>query len=314
MYQPGMSYFLLADNLKLFPSPIIQSNTNGIQYIYVGGCCKSRQNEKELDAIIKEIKLFVRKYPNRSLGIATMNTTQKMLLEKKCDQLYDVDIHFQKYCDKWSNGLESFFVKNLENVQGDERDYIFISTVYGPEVEGGRVLQRFGPINGKHGHRRLNVLFTRAKFGLKLFTSMHSQDIVINETSSLGLKIFKDYLLYAETGRIDNGHVQKQHFDSEFEKMVYDILIARGYDVDTQVGVKGFFIDLAIKHPKNKDYYALGIECDGAPYHSTKSARDRDCIRQSILEGLGWKIYRIWSKDWYYNTEKEIDKLNYFRI
>lgn len=297
------------DNLKLFPSPIIQSNTNGIQYIYVGGCCKSRQNEKEVDAIIKEIKLFVRKYPNRSLGIATMNTTQKMLLEKKCDQLYDMDIHFQKYCDKWSNGLESFFVKNLENVQGDERDYIFISTVYGPEVEGGRVLQRFGPINGKHGHRRLNVLFTRAKFGLKLFTSMHSQDIVINETSSLGLKIFKDYLLYAETGRIDNGHVQKQHFDSEFEKMVYDILSARGYEVDTQVGVKGFFIDLAIKHPKNKDYYALGIECDGAPYHSTKSARDRDCIRQSILEDLGWQIYRIWSKDWYYNTEKEIDKL-----
>ena len=91
--------------------------------------------------------------------------------------------------------------------------------------------------------------------------------------------------------------------------MVYDILIARGYDVDTQVGVKGFFIDLAIKHPKNKDYYTLGIECDGAPYHTTTSDRDRDCIRQSILEGLGWKIYRIWSKDWYYNTEKEIDKL-----
>lgn len=297
------------DNLKLFPTPVIKSDMNGIQYVYVGGIYRARQNEEEADAIIKEIQHFVRKYPDKSLGIATMNTTQKMLLEKKCDQLYEQDTAFQKYCDKWNNGLEAFFVKNLENVQGDERDYIFVSTVYGPETKGGRVLQRFGPINGKYGHRRLNVLFTRAKFGLKLFTSLHSQDIVASESSTIGLKIFKDYLLYAETGKIDNDLSARKLFDSEFEKMVYDILANRGYELDTQIGVKGFFVDLAVKHPKNKDFYALGIECDGARYHSTKSARDRDCIRQSVLESLGWKIYRIWSKDWYYNTEREIEKL-----
>lgn len=297
------------DNLKIFPSPVVSSSVNGVHRVFVNGIYKNRQNEDEANAIISAIKQFVRKYPQRSLGIATINTTQKALIEKKCDLLYEQDISFQEYCDKWANGLESFFVKNLENVQGDERDYIFVSTVYGPEIKDGKVAQRFGPINGKYGHRRLNVLFTRAKYGLTLFTSLKSEDIVISETSTIGLKVFKDYLLYAETGRVLTGTVSGRDFDSEFEKMVYDLLVSKGYEVDKQVGVNGFFIDLAVKHPLNKSYYAVGIECDGAPYHSTKSARDRDCIRQSILEKLGWKIYRIWSKDWFYNTETEIGKL-----
>jgi len=138
---------------------------------------------------------------------------------------------------------------------------------------------------------------------------MKSEDIVLTGSSSQGVNILKKYLLYAETGKIDYAQVSGKDFDSEFEKMVYDILVSKGYEVDKQVGVKGFFIDLAVKHPLNKSYYAVGIECDGAPYHSTKSARDRDCIRQSVLESLGWKIYRIWSKDWYYSTQKEIEKL-----
>lgn len=151
------------DNLKIFPSPVVSSNVNGVQRVYVHGIYKNRQNEDEANAIITEIKRFVRNFPDRSLGIATINSTQKALIDKKCDLLYEQDEKFRDYCDKWNKGLESFFVKNLENVQGDERDYIFVSTVYGHENESGRVLQRFGPINGKYGHRRLNVLFTRAK-------------------------------------------------------------------------------------------------------------------------------------------------------
>lgn len=297
------------DNLKIFPSPVVSSNVNGVQRVYVHGIYKNRQNEDEANAIITEIKRFVRNFPDRSLGIATINSTQKALIDKKCDLLYDQDEKFREYRDKWDKGLESFFVKNLENVQGDERDYIFVSTVYGPENESGRVLQRFGPINGKYGHRRLNVLFTRAKYGLKLFTSLKADDIVVSDASTVGLKTFRDYLLYSETGRIVSGHVSNRDFDSDFEKMVYDLLTSKGYEVDKQVGVKGFFIDLAVKHPLNKAFYAVGIECDGAPYHSTKSARDRDCIRQSVLESLGWKIYRIWSKDWFFNTQKEVEKL-----
>ena len=297
------------DNLKIFPSPVVSSNVNGVQRVYVHGIYKNRQNEDEANAIITEIKRFVRNFPDRSLGIATINSTQKALIEKKCDLLYDQDEKFREYRDKWDKGLESFFVKNLENVQGDERDYIYVSTVYGPENESGRVLQRFGPINGKYGHRRLNVLFTRAKYGLKLFTSLKADDIVVSDASTVGLKTFRDYLLYSETGRIVSGHVSNRDFDSDFEKMVYDLLTSKGYEVDKQVGIKGFFIDLAVKHPLNKAFYAVGIECDGAPYHSTKSARDRDCIRQSVLESLGWKIYRIWSKDWFFNTQKEVEKL-----
>ena len=144
---------------------------------------------------------------------------------------------------------------------------------------------------------------------MKLFTSLKADDIVVSDASTIGLKTFRNYLLYAETGRVVNGHVSNRDFDSDFEKMVYDLLTSKGYEVDKQVGVKGFFIDLAVKHPLNKAFYAVGIECDGAPYHSTKSARDRDCIRQSVLESLGWKIYRIWSKDWFFNTQKEVEKL-----
>lgn len=297
------------DTLNIFPTPVVNSEINGVQCCHVEGIYQNRQNEKEADAIIREIKNFVRCYPEKSLGIATINVTQKNLLEKKCELLQNEDQKFKEYCDKWSSTLESFFVKNLENVQGDERDYIFVSTVYGPETEDGRVLQRFGPINGKYGHRRLNVLFTRAKYGLKLFTSLKSEDIIVSAQSTPGVEIFRDYLLYAETRRIENGTLTERGFDSAFEKRVYDILTSKGYEIDKQVGVKGFFIDLAVKHPKNKAYYAVGIECDGAPYHSTKSARDRDCIRQSVLESLGWKIYRIWSTDWFHNTEKEIQKL-----
>lgn len=297
------------NKLKLFPSSLVSSDIQGIQRIFVNGVYKNRQNEEEADAIIKAIKDFVRKYPNKSLGVATMNTTQKMLIEQKIDQLITSDTYFEKYMEEWDKKLESFFVKNLENVQGDERDFIFISTVYGPEQTGGKVLQRFGPINGKYGHRRLNVLFTRAKYGLKLFTSMKSDDIVITDQSSEGVKTLKNYLLYAETKRLEIGETNNKGVDSYFEQMVKDLLENNGYIVDTQVGVKGFFIDLAVKHPKNKSYYALGIECDGAPYHSSKSARDRDCIRQAVLEDLGWKIHRIWSKDWFFNTDKEIERL-----
>jgi very-short-patch-repair endonuclease len=145
-----------------------------------------------------------------------------------------------------------------------------------------------------------------------LFTSLKAEDIKITDTSSNGLKTFQRYLLYAETGRLETGHITGRDFDSEFERAVYDVLQKRGYAVDKQVGEHGFFIDLAVKHKKNNACYALGIECDGAPYHSAKSARDRDYIRQNILESLGWRIYRIWSTDWYHNQKEEIKKLEHY--
>lgn len=298
------------NELKIFPSPIESKEILGIERKYINGNYLNNQNIKEADAIIEEIKQFVIQHPDKSLGIATINNKQSSLLEEKMNLLLSENEFVKAYVEKWDQQLESFFIKNLENVQGDERDYIFISTVYGARSEGERVMQRFGPINGKYGARRLNVLFTRAKYGLKLFTSLKSTDIVINEEkNSNGLKIFKNYLIYTETNKLELGKETNRDFDSEFEKSVYSILIGAGYNVSKQVGVEGFYIDLAVRHPKNNNYYILGIECDGAPYHSSQSARDSDIIRESVLKNLGWNIYRIWSTDWYHNREYEVERL-----
>jgi len=169
-------------------------------------------------------------------------------------------------------------------------------------------MNRFGPINGAYGHRRLNVLFTRAKDRVEVFTSMRPGDINASEGSNLGVHALRDYLEYAETGRLETGETTGREPDSEFEEFVRDRLREKGFDVVSQVGVAGYFIDLAVKHPKRSGYL-LGIECDGASYHSSRSARDRDRLRQQVLERLKWNIYRIWSTDWFQNPEEELRRL-----
>lgn len=169
-------------------------------------------------------------------------------------------------------------------------------------------MNRFGPVNSNVGHRRLNVLFTRAKQRVDVFTSMRSADIRVSDSSSLGVKALAAYLEYAETGRLEQGETTAREPDSDFEIFVRDRLIQRGYEVVHQVGVAGYFIDLAVKHPKRSGYL-LGIECDGATYHSSKSARDRDRLREEVLIGLKWNIYRIWSTDWFGNPQQEFARL-----
>ena len=215
------------------------------------------------------------------------------------------------YISSWEETMEPFTVKNLENVQGDERDYIFISTLFGPD-KNGVTMQRFGPINHPKGHRRLNVLFTRAKEGVELFTSLTPNNI--KEGGEKGREIFKNYLDYAITQRIESGEQTNKGTDSDFEDWVKEELEKLGYDVTPQVGVSGFFIDLGIKHKKFEYGYLAGIECDGAAYHSSVSARDNDIVRQKVLEGKGWNIYRIWSTNWFDNPKVEIKKLdNYLK-
>lgn len=251
---------------------------------------------------------FMSKHPEKSLGLVTMNSQQRDLIYEEMYRLFLNDGIAEAYRKKWEGTLEPFFVKNLESVQGDERDAIFISTVYGPNKDGA-VMQRFGPINGKFGHRRLNVLFTRAKHSLTLFTSLKPDDIKATETSSQGLRAFKGYLEYASGGKLDSGHITGREPDSDFEICVMEKLESIGCEVVPQVGVNGYFIDLGIKHPNYPYGFFMGIECDGATYHSSKSSRDRDRIRQDVLEGLGWEIYRIWSTDWFHNPTKEFEKL-----
>jgi len=294
-------------SLTIFPSP---NNQFAVEYQYVeAGAYRSKANVPEALYVAEKAADFMRQYPNLSLGVVTLNQKQQELLLDEMDRLFSLNPELEEYRAAKENTVEPFFVKNLENVQGDERDVIFISTVYGPEKPGMPVMQRFGPINHTNGHRRLNVLFTRAKERVVIFSSMKSSDIRPSPTSNRGVHILKEYLEYAQTQRLQTAVVTGREPDSDFEICVAERLRQRGYEVVPQVGVSGYFIDLAVVDPQRPGTYLLGVECDGATYHSSKAARDRDRLRQQVLERLGWKLYRIWSTDWFANPTAETEKL-----
>lgn len=295
------------NSLTIFPSP---NNQFAVDYEYIEtGAYRSGANVPEAMYVAEAAANFMRQYHNLSLGIVTLNQKQQELLLDEMDRLFAFHPELEQYRAARENTLEPFFVKNLENVQGDERDVIFISTVYGPERPGMPVMQRFGPINSRNGHRRLNVLFTRAKERVVIFSSMKSSDIRPSPTSNRGVQVLKEYLEYAQAQRLQIAVTTGREPDSDFEIFVAERLRQHGYEVVPQVGVSGYFIDLAVIDPQRPGTYLLGIECDGATYHSSKAARDRDRLRQEILERLGWKLYRIWSTDWFRNSTTETQKL-----
>src|SRR5215471_9051688 len=202
---------------------------------------------------------------------------------------------------------EPFFIKNLENVQGDERDVILISIGYGRN-ESGRVAKEFGPVNRAGGERRLNVLITRAKLGMEVFSNFCADELELEASASHGVRALKHFLKYAETGELEIPRETGREADSPFELEVMLALRERGYQLEPQVGTAGYFIDIGVKDSEYPGRYVLAIECDGASYHSARSARDRDRLRQGVLEGLGWRFHRIWSTDWFRNPGKETDR------
>jgi very-short-patch-repair endonuclease len=202
---------------------------------------------------------------------------------------------------------EPFFVKNLENVQGDERDVIFVSVGYGRTAQGHMTMS-FGPLNRDGGERRLNVLISRSRLAMDVFSNFTAADLDMSRSSARGVAALQRFLHFAETGHLESPYSTSRGTDSPFEESVFRELSARGVEIEPQVGTAGFFIDLAVKDPAYPGRYVLGIECDGASYHSARSARDRDRLRQEVLEGLGWRFHRIWSTDWYRNREGEIDR------
>ena len=236
-----------------------------------------------------------------------MSAEQRLQIESAIETLTKDNSEFRERLEEDSHKDESLFIKNLENVQGDERDVIFISMTYGPQEPRGKVFQRFGPINSETGWRRLNVLFTRSKKRMHIFSSMGSEDIVIGATARCGVQALRNFLAYCETGILHETKIETGISpDSDFEIAVIDALRDKGFECVPQVGVAGFFIDIAVVDPGNRGRFLLGIECDGATYHPAKSARDRDRLRQSILERLGWRILRIWSTDWFKNPHAEL--------
>lgn len=270
---------------------------------------ENKTNVEEARAIAEAVKAQVMAHPDESFGVVAMNVAQSTLLEDMIDQVRQASPESWDAFKHNDESQEPYFVKNLENVQGDERDVIFISMTYGPKVSGGAVPQRFGPINQMMGGRRLNVLFTRARKRMEIFTSMDSTDVLSKGGS--GVAVLHDFLQFAETKQLPAapGEVTGREPDSDFEVAVADALRARGLECTAQVGASGYFIDIAVRDPLDPTTFLLGIECDGATYHSSKSARDRDRLRGMVLEGLGWQLHHIWSTDWFNNPEDEIDRV-----
>ena len=247
--------------------------------------------------------------PDLSLGVATFNIQQRDLIQDEIERLQKENSWFEEQIKRTDDTDEPFFVKNLENVQGDERDVIFISTTYGPDKNSGKVYQRFGPLNRPTGWRRLNVLITRAKKRVEVFSSMTPSDIIDTPNTSIGARSLKGYLEYAKNKIIpEYGEITGKEPDSDFEIAVAKSLHQHGYRTEYQIGVAGFYIDIGVYNPNRESEFILGIECDGAIYHSGKSIRDRDILRQRILESKGWVIHRVWSTDWFKNKEAQLKK------
>lgn len=306
------NHMVYNDDLVVFPSATELRPDMGVRLIPVRGRYHSGTNGEEARAMIDAALRFMRKSPDRSLGLVTLNQKQRDLLLEEMEFSLSRDTLATNYVDDWAtrnDGLESFFIKNLENVQGDERDVIFIGTVYGPEELGGPVMQRFGPINGVAGQRRLNVLFSRAKQQIVTFSSMTAADIQADENGNPGPYMLKRWLEYSATGLLHHGKSTPREPGSDFEVFVIGQLRSMGCEPVPQVGVAGFFIDIGVKHPSWPHGFLMGVECDGKSYHSSKSARDRDRLRQEVLEGLGWHLYRIWSTDWFNDPRRETEAL-----
>ena len=296
-------------DLIIFPSAYHDDPSLGVKHHFVpDGVFENSRNPREAAVVVEAVLDHMRKHPDESLGVVTLNFEQRELVEELLDRRLRDDPAAIAYQEKMTGGQESLFVKNLENVQGDERDVIFISTTYGADARGNQY-QRFGPINGPSGHRRLNVLFTRAKKRVVVFSSLDPERIQTTANSPWGVRALKQYLIFARTGILEQADDGADQPSNDFERSVGAVLKESGYQVVPQVGVAGFFIDLGVRHPAKAGTFLLGIECDGASYHSGRSARDRDRLRQEILENLGWKIHRVWSTDWFKNRDGEIKRM-----
>ena len=304
------NHYFYGDRLVTFPSQHVQTEDLGINYYYVKDATFiNRTNRKEADMVVDLIYDHFNRHPERSLGVVCFSINQQALLEDVLEERRRSDDRYARYFEK--SVKEPFFIKNLETVQGDERDTIIFSVGYGKD-SAGNLKHNFGPLNRLGGERRLNVAVTRAKYNVKLVSSIHSFDIDLSRTKAEGARLLKEYLDIAENGLARLNREIKVNSnaeaDSPFEEEVAGFIRSEGYEVDLQVGCSGFRIDLCVKHPKHNDY-VLAIECDGATYHSSKNTRDRDRLRQEILERLGWKFYRIWSTDWFINLRSEKEHL-----
>lgn len=298
--------------LITFPSPVTEDMAVRFEHVHGvydrGG---SRTNRAEADTIVAAIE---RHYLDpeccqQSLGVVTFNQAQQNLIENLLDARRRASTKLDQAIAQVS--FEPLFIKNLENVQGDERDIIFFSVTYGPDASG-RVTLNFGPLNLEGGHRRLNVAISRARQGVVIFSTLLPEHIDLSRVSAAGVRDLKNYLEFAIRGPralVEQSIPTGRETESPFEQAVVHALRDKGWVVHPQVGVSGYRIDIGVVAPRAPGRYLLGIECDGRSYHSGATARDRDRLRQHVLEGLGWRLHRIWSTDWWLNAPEQLARL-----
>jgi len=298
------------DRLVVFPSPDADRRESGLILRHRPGTSydrgRSRTNAGEAEAVAIAAMDHARAQLDRpadqrlTLGVAAFSMAQMQAIRDHLERLRRADPACEPFFT--AEAPEPFFVKNLENVQGDERDVILISVGYGRAADGSLAMN-FGPLNGEGGERRLNVLITRARVRCEVFTNLLADEIDVTRTQARGVHALKAFLAYAQTGRLEGSVKEAAVPDTPFEAIVRAALKAEGWEVRARVGSAGTAIDLAVVDPDRPGRYLLGIECDGASYHEARSARDRDRLRRQVLEGLGWRVHRIWSVDWFRDPE-----------
>lgn len=294
-------------NLVSFPLANKYESNMGVEYIHVDGVYnrKTNQNIIEANKVVELIFEHFDTHPKRSLGIVAFSISQQEAIENALTIAREKNPNYEQFFD--SSLTEPFFIKNLETVQGDERDTIIFSVGYGRD-SSKKFLHNFGPLNKQGGERRLNVAITRAKYNVKLVASIHSSDIDLKKSQMMGTILLKDYLHFAEFSHIDNELVNTDNVVTNIEQDIKSFLESNGYEVDTNIGSSIFKISLAVKNPDN-DKYMCAIETDGYNYAKAQTTRERERLRADNLERFGWKFYRVWSIDWFTNKTLTGSKL-----
>lgn len=302
-------------SLVTFPSPVTVDTA--VSFHHVAGVYEkggARINKPEARAVVADIVAKLRapgfRETGHTIGVVTFNSEQQTLIEDLLDDERRKDPSLEPHFAE--SALEPLFVKNLESVQGDERDIMYFSTTFGPDLTGA-VSMNFGPMNREGGERRLNVAITRARQELRVFSSLRPEKMDLARTQARGVKDLKHFLEFAERGtkalaEATNGSLGG--FESPFEEAVAAALSSKGWELHTQIGASSFRIDLAVVHPDARGTYLTGIECDGATYHRSATARDRDLLREQVLRGLGWEIVRIWSTDWWVDRAGTLERID----
>ena len=294
---------------KMFTFPSANDRERHVVAVHVDGQYKKSVNPKEAEAVVAEI---IRRYHDpelntQSIGVVTFNVKQQDLIYHLLAKQYQQDPDF----DAWANTTEDpIFIKNLENVQGDERDVILFSIGYGPD-EKGHISMNFGPINKAGGEKRLNVAFSRARITMMIFASLYSSQIIVTEKSPEGLKAFHDFLHFAEGNALDERIMELDEDDVHdgIQNQICEVLRQNGYKCETNVGHSDFHIDIAVIDPYSPSQYLMGIMLDGEQYRRTKNTRDREVAQSSVLNCLGWKLVRVWTMEWWENRDKQIKRL-----